>query len=496
MTNHVLCKGEDISKYFPGTQALNKVNMEILAGEVHGLVGENGAGKSTLVNILSGVYKPDNGSIWFGKKKVEINTPSDAYGLGITTFYQEFALAPNLTVMENICLSAIPKKWMVFADFSEMWKASVDKLDILGESIDPHCIVGDLSISHQCTVGIAKALFMQAKLLIMDEATASLSPNEVEKLFNVLRRLKEKGIAILFISHRLEEVFEISDRITVLRDGKCLGTFKTEKTSLDYIVHLMVGRKLANSLTRKAGKSKEEMLLEVRGFNCPDKFKDVSFHLKRGEILGLTGFVGAGKSELAQSVFGLNEKTTGEIFVEEKKAIINSPLDAIHSGIGLVPEDRKLQALFLQLTVRENITAVNLTKSSYISFVNRREERKSVENWIKELDIHTLSPEQIITSLSGGNQQKLVLARWLLVDLEIFILDEPTHGIDVGAKSEIYTLMRDLAGQKKGIIFISSDVSEILPMSNRVIVMSKGRITGEFRPEDTTSEEIIMYSTK
>ena len=496
MSDHMLCRMEDISKSFPGTQALDKIKTEILAGEVHGLVGENGAGKSTLVNILSGVYAPDSGRIWFGEKRAEIKNPSDALRLGIATFYQEFALAPNLTVMENICLSAIPKKWLIFANFNEMWRTSLEKLDLLEESIEPNSIVGDLSMSHQCVVGIAKALFMQAKLLIMDEATASLSPNEVEKLFNVLRRLKEKGIAILFVSHRLEEVFEISDTITVLRDGRCLGNFKTEETSLDDIVHLMVGKKLASTLTRKAGKSKKDRLLEVRGLNYQNKFKDISLDLRRGEILGLTGFVGAGKSELAQSIFGMNEKGTGEIFIEGEKAAINSPFDAIRSGIGLVPEDRKLQALFLQLTVRENIAAASLSSSSYISFVNRRDEKEEAENWIEELDIHTLGTEQIVTSLSGGNQQKLVLARWLLMDLDVLILDEPTHGIDVGAKAEIYTLMRDLAGQGKGIIFISSDVSEILAISDRIIVMSRGRITGEFDAQDATSREIIMCSTR
>ncbi|HHV61183.1 MAG TPA: sugar ABC transporter ATP-binding protein [Firmicutes bacterium] len=479
-----------ISKAFPGVQALDDVEFEVFPGEILCLVGENGAGKSTLMKVLSGVHARDSGTIIFKGREVDFKTPQQAIQSGITMIYQEFNLAPNLTVAANIFLGKeLTKGRLHTIDNASMAQKTGALLSRLGVRVSPDALVKDLSVAEQQMVEIAKALSQDAKLIIMDEPTATLTSRETEILFQTIRRLRDQGIAIVFVSHRLEEVFMIGDRIIVMRDGKRVGELIPSKSSIGDVVKLMVGRPLKEFPKQEARIS--GTVLEVRHITT-DRIKDVSFTLRKGEILGFAGLVGAGRTELIRAIFGIDRKIAGEIYIEGRKVDIRSPKDAVASGLGLVPEDRKSQGLVLQMAVRENISLAGVERNARsFSRLNWQWERQAAREFIEKLRIQTPGPEQITANLSGGNQQKVVLAKWLTLHPKVLILDEPTRGIDVGAKTEVHSLISRLAQEGLGIILISSELPEILGMSDRIMVMSNGRIVAEFPREEATQEKIM-----
>lgn len=494
-----LLRMEGISKAFPGVQALDRVDFEAYSGEVMALVGENGAGKSTLMKILSGAYQKDSGRIYLEGKRVEIQNPYHAQLLGISTIYQELNVTPNQTVVQNIFLGREIKRrsflgFLGFVDKKEMEKRAQELLEKLGANIHPAELVKNLSVAQRQLVEIAKALSFRAKIIIMDEPTSALGPEEVEKLFEVVRQLKEQGIAVIFISHRLEEVFKIADRITVLRDGKLVGYMTKEEATPDKVIYLMVNRPLGD-MFRKEEIPKGEPILEVKNLRS-NIVKDVSFTLYRGEILGIAGLVGSGRTELVRLIFGADPKISGDIYIEGKKVEIKSPEDAVKMGIGLVPEDRQNQGLILKMSVRENI-GIPIIRSliKALGFVDKIKLSKIAEEFVRRLNIKTPSILEKVLYLSGGNQQKVVLAKWLASEPKILILDEPTRGIDVGAKAEIHAIMNQLAKQGISIIMISSEMPEVLAMSDRILVMSEGKIVAEVSRNEATQEKIMAYAS-
>ncbi|MFN3698593.1 MAG: sugar ABC transporter ATP-binding protein [Dictyoglomus sp.] len=490
---------EGISKAFPGVQALDRVDFEAYAGEVMALVGENGAGKSTLMNILSGAYQKDAGRIYLEGKRVEIQDPYHAQLLGISTIYQELNVTFNQTVAQNIFLGRELKRKGIlgslgFVDRKEMERRAGEILKMLGANIAPNEFVKNLSVAQKQLVEIAKALSFKAKIIIMDEPTSALGPEEVEKLFEVIKQLKDQGIAIIFISHRLEEVFKIADRITILRDGKLVGYMKKEEATIDKVIYLMVNRPLGDMFKKEEVK-KGEPVLEVRNLSS-NVVKNVSFSLYKGEILGIAGLVGSGRTELVRLIFGADPKKSGEIYIEGKKIEIKSPEDAVKVGIGLVPEDRQNQGLILKMPVRENIGTTIIRKIlSFLSFIDKVKLSQIAEDFVKKLNIRAPSILEKVMYLSGGNQQKVVLAKWLASDAKILILDEPTRGIDVGAKAEIHAIMSQLVKQGISIIMISSEMPEVLAMSDRILVMSEGRIVAELQRGEATQEKIMAYAS-
>jgi ribose transport system ATP-binding protein len=483
----------NIRKAFPGVQALDGVNLTIRRGEVLGLVGENGAGKSTLIKILCGAQHADEGEILIGGERVTIRSPQDAKGLGIVAIHQELSLFPNMTVAENIFISRIPKRRLPLVDWSRLRNDARVALATIGARFGPESRVGELSVALQQMVEIARAASSDARIIVMDEPTSALSEHEVKTLFQIIATLKEKEVAIIYITHRLEEVFEVADRITVLRDGKHVGEVNREDATKEMIVRMMVGRSL--NLFPKERVSIGEEVMGVEGFSREGVFQDVSFSVRKGEILGVAGLMGAGRTEVARAIFGIDPRDSGEVTVEGRKVAIHSPLDAIRNGLGLVPEDRKLQALILSMAVRENITLAHLGDFARGGFVSKASERKNVSRYVAELDIRTPSVEQKVANLSGGNQQKVVIAKWLGVKPKVLILDEPTRGIDVGAKAAIHSLMCELAAKGVGIVMISSELPEILAMSDRIIVLHEGRVTARLSREEATQDRIMMAAT-
>ncbi len=490
--SEVILKLCNIRKEFPGVIALDNVNLSVQKGEVHAIVGENGAGKSTLMNILSGTYMPNQGQIFFKSEEISFREPRDSQDAGIAMIHQELSLSPSLSIYENIFVGRLKKNRLGLIDRPRMIKESLMLLEELGiRNLDPAMPVRDLSVSQQQLVEIAKAISLQSDIIIMDEPTSSLTNNETVYLFKIIEKLKQKGVSILFISHRMDEVFNISDKITVLRDGRYIECLVTGETDEKEIVSLMVGRPLDKQFHReKRIFIDQDPILEVKNLALENAFRDISFQLFKGEILGLTGLVGAGRSELVQAIFGVDSHPEGEIFLEGKAVGISHVDEAIEYGIGLIPEGRKIQGIFRDLTVRENISITNLAEQKRF-FINRKKEKDFVDSYIQKLRIKTPGPEQKMKFLSGGNQQKAILARWLVNNPRILILDEPTHGIDVGAKAEIYELMDQLASQGMAILLISSELPEILTMSDRIMVMSEGRINGII-PGDEASQEKIM----
>jgi len=491
-----LCAAEmrNISKAFPGVQALERVSLAIRPGEVLGLVGENGAGKSTLIKILCGAHHADEGEILVRGKKVNIRTPQDARALGIVAIYQELSLFPNMTVGENVFIGRMPRrKGFGLVDWPRLRHEARIALDTIGAGFEPMTRVGDLSVAGQQMVEIARAASSEAKIIVMDEPTSALSEHEVKTLFQIIRALKERGVATIYITHRLDEVFEIADRITVLRDGKHVGDMEIGDATKEIVVQMMVGRSL--NLFPKQPVEIGEEVMSVEGFCREGAFSDISFSVRRGEILGMAGLMGAGRTEVARAIFGIDRKDSGEVRIEGRKVLIASPLDAIRSGLGLVPEDRKLQALILSMAVRENITLAHLSDYARKGFVSKVRERKDASRYVKELDIRTPTVEQKVANLSGGNQQKVVIAKWLGVKPKVLILDEPTRGIDVGAKAAIHSLMCRLAGEGVGIVMISSELPEIMAMSDRIIVLHEGRITARLSRDEATQDRIMMAAT-
>jgi ABC-type sugar transport system ATPase subunit len=505
-----LLRVEQVSKSFPGVLALQDVSLQVESGEVLGLVGENGAGKSTLMKILSGVYQPDGGEIVFDGKPVVLHNPRQAQGLGISIIYQEFNLMPNLSVEENVFVGREPNTGKVVR-WGALRRQTEELLDQLGVHLSPKSIVRDLSVAEQQMVEIAKALSLNARLVIMDEPTSALTDTEVAALFDIIRGLKERGLAVIYISHRLEEIFTTCDRVTVLRDGQLAGDLPIADATPDRIVRLMVGRPLGDLFRPEEAERRLEALaerspapiLEVRNLGRTGTvqdaaaivLEDVSFSVRPGEIVGLAGLVGSGRTEIARAIFGADDFEHGEILIEGKPVRDHSPRGAIRRGIGLVPEDRKLQALVLNLAIRENLALSILDRLSRFGIVRLGAERALARRMVDALRVRTPSIEQKVLNLSGGNQQKVVIAKWLALHPKILIMDEPTRGIDIGAKAEVHGLMHQLAADGVAILMISSELPEIIGMSDRVLVMRQGRIAGELPRHDATQEAIMALAT-
>lgn len=484
-----------ITKQYPGVRALDDVSLTVQAGEVHALLGENGAGKSTLMKILAGAQSGDGGEILLNGKVVHIDSPQKAMDLGISIIYQEFNLVPYLSAGENIFLGREPRGVLPgFVDFKTLYNTSQQVIDKLGVKMDARTPINQLSVAQQQMVEIAKATSKQAKIIIMDEPSATLTDHELKALFSLIRQLKAEGVSIVYISHRLEEVFEVCDRATIMRDGHWIASEDVSSLTRDDIIRLMVGRELKDAIPKVAVEPGEPAL-RVKNLTRKGVLDNVSFEVRQGEVLGIAGLVGAGRTETARVIFGADPLDSGTIEIYGKEVKIRSPQDAIKHGIGLVTEDRKQQGLVLGMAVRENNTLAHLDALSTIGFIRRKEERQVAEKYRVDLAIKTPSIEQTVQNLSGGNQQKVVLAKWLYTGSRVLIFDEPTRGIDVGAKSEIYKLMNALAAQGVAIIMISSELPEIMGMSDRIVVMHEGRITGELSRADATQEKIMHLAT-
>ncbi|MCQ2003170.1 sugar ABC transporter ATP-binding protein [Rhizobium sp. NRK18] len=482
---------EGIIKTFPGVRALDDVSFAVLPGEVHALMGENGAGKSTLMKVLGGIHQPDGGRIFVGDKPVVMSNPLEAKSKGIVFIHQELSLAEELTAAENIYLGELPRKSFGRVDWPTLFARTDEILKRLNVSFDARTIVGSLSIANQQMVEIARALTVDAKAVIFDEPTASLTDAEKIVLFDVIADLKGRGVGIVYISHRMEEIFKITDRISVLRDGEFRGTLKTAETNEDEVTQLMIGRSL--DLTRNAIHHQlGDVALEVRGLSCGRLFSDVSFTVRSGEVVGFYGLVGAGRTEIAETLFGLREPSAGTIIVAGEETDIRSPADAIAKGISLVPEDRKSQGLVLGMNCRDNMTLPQVDGLTAGPFVAEGLEIAIFDQYRDRLDIRTPGWKQLVGNLSGGNQQKIVIAKWLSMHPNVLIVDEPTRGIDVGSKSEIHNLIRDLAAHGYAVIVISSEMPEVLHVSDRIIAMYQGRIMNTFTSEDVTEDNLIQ----
>lgn len=497
MNRQPLLRMVNISKHFPGVQALDNVDFEVYPGEVVGLLGENGAGKSTLIKILSGVYSKDQGSIYFRGENVDPKNPQVSQSLGISTIYQELALVPQLSVAENLFLNREPRRVSALGmvDFKKMEADAQHILGDLGVDIPPNKLVKDLTIAAQQMVEITKAVSRNAHLILMDEPTSALSNKEVKAIFEIMSRLKEKGAAVVFISHRLEEVLKVVDRVIVMRDGQRVGELSIQEATEEKIIRLMVGREV--ELFPKVESEIGEPVLEVRGLSGNNLVQDVSLTVRKGEIVGLAGLVGAGRTDVARLIFGADRRTSGTILIDNKPVQIKNPSDALENGIGWVPEDRKQQGLVLSMDVKENASMAILQRlSNLLGMINFEQQNAIVTSYVRKLDIATSSLDKPINELSGGNQQKVVLAKWLSTEPKVLIMDEPTRGIDVGAKAEVHALISQLAKEGMGILMISSEMPEIMGMSDRVIVMCQGRVTGEFETSDFDQEEIMTCATK
>ncbi len=484
----------NITKVFPGVKALTDVNFDCLRGEVHALVGENGAGKSTLLKILSGAYRPDGGYMTIGGREVRLHHPRDAQKYGISIIYQEFNLLPERSVAQNIFLGREPMRgWRV--DSRAMIDETRALLDDLGVDIDPRTQVNSLRLAQQQVVEIAKALSLNADVVLMDEPTAALSLHEVDNLLDLVRRLRARGITIVYISHRLEEVFRIADRVTVLKDGRWIGTRPTSEVSQTELVSMMVGREISSYYPPRANPADiGETILDVRGLNVNNWLRDVSFQVKKGEILGISGLEGSGRTFLARTLFGAEKVTHGDILLNGQAQHFKNPYDAIKAGIGFITEDRKGEGLALIMSIRKNMMLPSLDLRQVFGSIQFRKESALVGELSESLELHS-SDETEVQNLSGGNQQKVVLAKWLATQAKLLIFDEPTRGIDVGAKASIHQLMRQMAADGVGVIMISSELPEILGMSDRLIVMRQGEIVGGFRGEEATETLIMQMAT-
>jgi ribose transport system ATP-binding protein len=487
----VLLEMKGIGKTFPGVKALQGVSLTVREGQVHALLGENGAGKSTLIKILSGAYTKDEGQIFFEGKPVEIRAPQDAQALGISTIYQEFNLARDLTIAENIFLGHLPKKGFA-VDWDKVKAGSREILNTLGVDLPVDTMVSTLSVAEQQLVEIAKSLNRQTRILIMDEPSAVLGEKDLDKLFQVVRSLQARGIGIIYISHRLKEIFELADEVTVLKDGRYIDTKLVSEVTMDDLVKLMIGRDLKD-VYPKRDPAPGEVLLEVNNISRSKLVHDVSFKLHAGEIVGFAGITGSGRTELVRTIFGA-DPFRGEMKVMGKPYRPHSPAEAIKHGIALVTEDRKAQGLLLKQSVAINTTVSGLSRLTRFGIIQLGRERALVKKMIQELSIKTPGPNFIVVNMSGGNQQKVILARWLSVGTKILIMDEPTRGIDVGSKSEIYQIMHELTKQGVGVIMISSELPEVLGMSDRIMVMRQGTIVKELSRAEASEEAVMKYA--
>lgn len=490
-----LLEMNDVSKRFLGVHALKGVHFDLRCGEVHALVGENGAGKSTLMKVLTGIHQPDSGELFFEGKPYAVKNIGEAQNLGISMIHQELNMMNDLTVAQNVFIGRELKKgpWL---DDAGMVRETQKIFDRIGIKIDPKTKLGRLTVGKQQMVEIAKAVSRDCKLLILDEPTAALTQTEIEDLFRIMGDLKAKGIGMVYISHRMDEISRISDRITVMRDGEYVGTVDTVSVTKDDIINMMIGRVVyEDPKTHSEVPEDAETVLEVRNLSSGNLFKDVSFKLRKGEILGFSGLMGAGRTEVARAIFGADPRDGGEIFVNGKRVNIKTPEDAVKLGIGYLSEDRKRYGLLLDKSVAENTALASIDKYTKGGIINDRQIKAEAREENAKLRTKTPSMEQLLKNLSGGNQQKVIIARWLIKNSDILIFDEPTRGIDVGAKSEIYTLMNQLAKQGKSIIMISSELVEILRMSDRILVMCEGRKTGELDISEANQENIMQLAT-
>lgn len=486
---------ENISKSFPGVKALDGVNLRSYKGEVLALLGENGAGKSTLMKVLSGVYKKDSGDILIDGKAIEVKGIKHAEELGIAIIHQELSILTNMTVSENLFLGNEKfDKVTRRVNKKHLREESLKYLKQIGCNIDPDTLVRNITVGEMQMVEIAKALTHNSKIIIMDEPTTALTDVETRSLFKVINNLKEKGIAVIYISHRMEEIFEICDRVIVLRDGKYVGESLVKDVNNDDLVTMMVGRKIEEQFPYK-DEEKGNILLEVKNIIYKNKVVNASIKVRAGEILGISGLMGSGRTELAKTIFGEYKKESGEVYLKGEKVEINSPKEAIEKGICYLSEDRKKEGLVLGMSVRENMTLSNLQKyEKGMKRINKKMESEEVDSYIDKLSIKTPGGEQKIKNLSGGNQQKVILAKWLMLNPEVLIIDEPTRGIDVGAKKEIYEILNQLKKTNRAVIMISSDMAEVLGVSDRIIVMHEGKVTGELSREEASQEAIMKHA--
>ncbi len=497
MGTDIIYSVKNVTKKFPGVVALNDISIDIKKGEILAVVGENGAGKSTLMNILFGVYAPTSGELIFeGENLLPFDTVK-AQKRGISMIHQELSLSNALSIAENIFVGRLPKNKMGLLDKEKLYEDSKVLLKEVGlEGMDPKTLVRDINVSQQQQVEIAKALSLNAKLLILDEPTSSLTVSEADFLHEIMFNLKKKGITMLYISHKLDEIMKISDRIVVFRDGCLVNTMLTSETTVEEMISSMVGREFAAGFSRKQYKTDyhDDIIMEVKNLNIEHKVYDFNMKLHRGEILGITGLVGAGRSEVLQAVFGADKKKSGTILIEGQEVSITHPSQAIKYGLGLIPEGRKLQSLFLKFSVKENISIVGFRKAlNRFGLLNSRKELEITKKYADRLKVKTPSMEQKIINLSGGNQQKTVIARWLLNHPKILFLDEPTQGIDIGAKNEIYSIIEELAQQGVSVVVVSSEMQETIGLCDRVLVMYEGRLTGELMHEEISQEALMTY---
>lgn len=493
MSDYVL-EMKGIHKKFANVCALEGINLQLKKGEVHALLGENGAGKSTLIKVLGGIYKADEGQIIVNGEEASIPSVRAAQALGINIVHQEIVLVPHISVAENIFLGREPVTRTGLKDNKKMYEESEKLVQQLGLNIDVRQEVYYLTIAQQQLVEIVKAVSFNSKIIVMDEPTSSLAEREVDYLFEVIRKLKIQGVSIIYISHKLNELFTITDRITVIRDGKYVNTKETKKTSMDELIKMMVGRELTEYYSR-GSHSIGETAFEVKNLSRRGVFENVSFHIKKGEIVGFAGLVGAGRSEIMQAIFGVSAIDSGDIYLEGKKVEFRNVQEAINQGVALIPENRKTEGLILKNTVGFNITLAVQDQYKKLVYVNAKKRDEIINKYIEAFSIKTSSAEQLANNLSGGNQQKIVLAKWLATNPKVLILDEPTRGVDVGAKSEIYTIIDQLASEGMAVILISSELTEVINMCDRIYVAAQGQVTGEIEQKDFNQEKIMYYAT-
>jgi ribose transport system ATP-binding protein len=488
--NKYILEMRGISKSFPGVQALQKVDFAVAPGEVHCLIGANGAGKSTLMKILAGVYPKDEGEIFFDGQRVNITDPISSSRLGIAVIYQELSLSGNLSAAENIYLGKYPRKYRYLVDWAALYNRAQSLIDSLGIKIDVKRPVAELSMGHRQIVELAKALASNARLVVMDEPSATLSGEEFETLVRVIRELKGKGITVIYISHRLEELFRVGDRVTVLRDGRFIATKNLREISQDQLVELIIGHALSKDRQERQATSTGPELIRLKDI-CTDKLKSVSLSLSRGEILGLYGLVGSGRTELLRVIYGVDQPQAGEMFAGGNRVVFKSPQDALKNSIAMVPENRKTQGLVINLPIWENAVIPSFNKFSRLGVLNYRSMLGEVKEQVSKLNIVTPSLGTRVRNLSGGNQQKVVIAKWLIKNSKILLFDEPTQGIDIGAKEEIYRIIKELAGKGYGVIVASSELAELEQLCNRIVVMFNGAIAGQFQQGDYRKENIL-----
>ncbi len=485
----------DVSKIFPGVRALDQVSLRIRKGEIHALVGENGAGKSTLMKILNGNYKKDAGSIYIDGKEAEIRCPDDARRFGISIIFQELNLVPHLSVAENIFMGHLRREGKKLIDWKQVYQRAGALMERIGYPVDTRTAVEKLSVAQKQMVEIAKAIsYSNTKLILMDEPSATLTNRECEKLFEVIRSLKEQGISVIYISHKLEEIAELCEWVTILRDGKIIDTGAVSDFTKDDMISKMIGREISDKFPARSSKPGDKEILRVEGLSRHGVISDISFSLREGEVLGFAGLVGAGRTEIARAVIGMDYTDMGEIYVEGKRARIRSPKDALRSGIAYLSEDRKQEGLVLKAPVKWNISMANMSRILSAGMVNEKKDEAIADEMIDKILIKTPSREQYAMNLSGGNQQKIVVAKWLNTDAKIFIFDEPTRGIDVGAKYEIYVLINELVQEGKSVILISSELPEVLEMCDRVLVINKGKLAAELTGENMNAQSVMGYA--